>query len=110
MAKFLLGTLWLAASVYLGYALTDRSFAFLEAGPDAEGGGFAEILDIDPKAISERLPAPGEDPESWYASLPEEEQSCLRRAVSDTTFQAALRGEEVQLTASETLAVSLCLK
>ena len=112
MMRFLLGTAWLAASVYAGYLLTARSFAFLEDpgfgfGADAP---LAQILNLDADAIRERLPAPGESPESWHASLSAEEQACLQRAVSESTLQAALRGEDVQLTAAETLAISLCLK
>jgi hypothetical protein len=112
MAKFMLGLLWLGASVYLGYVLTARSFAFLEdpgfgLGEDAP---FTQLMQLDVEAVSENLPAPGEDPATWYASLPPETQACLRASVSEERFRAALAGEELKPTPAEALAISTCLQ
>lgn len=112
MGKFLLGLAWLGASVYLGYVLTDRSFAFLEEpglglGEDAP---LTQVLQLDFEAVTENLPDPGEDPATWYASQSPETQACLRSSVSEERFQAALAGEEIQPTPAEALALANCLK
>lgn len=112
MGKFLLGLLWLAASVYAGYRLTEHSFRFLkEPGFGlGEAAPLTQILEFDPGALKEKLPTEGENPESWYASQPPETQACLRTAVGEENFQAALSGKEIRPTPPQMLAVAACLK
>lgn len=112
MAKFFLGLLWLSASVYIGYVMTGRSFAFLEEPGFGlgESSPFTQILKFDPQTLKEKLPQEGESPQSWYASLPPATQTCLREAVGEQVFQDALAGKELTPTPSQMLAVTSCLK
>lgn len=112
MLKFFIGLLWLAASVYLGYRLTEYSFTVVRE-PRAgvvEKSSLNKILNLAPKAIIEKLPAQGESPEDWYASLNSEEQLCLQKSVSENTLQAALAGQEITPSPLELIAISACLK
>jgi hypothetical protein len=108
---FLLGLAWFAASTYVGYRLADRSFAWLD---DLElklpTGLPTSIPAIDVEAITSKLPTQGQSPSQWYAELPPEAKSCLQESIAPARIQAALRGELTEPTASEALAIALCLK
>lgn len=112
MWKFLLGILWLAASVYLGYRLTAHSFSQIPV-PDIVGEEktpFTKMLDLVPGGLLEKLPDPSEDPAEWYAAQSPATQDCLRKAVGEEDYQAALAGEEVKPSPLQMLAIGVCLK
>lgn len=111
-ALTLLAAGWFAASVWAGYALADRSFAWVdEPGlglPPLEGLKLPSAgLDLD--ILKSKLPAPGQDPIGWLQSLAPAAQACLRAAVGEERFQAAVRAGAFDPTPQEAAAALKCL-
>ncbi len=110
---FLLGLLWLTASTYAGYRLTERSFAWVDMpnfGIETSAVGAGSPLNLDFGGIQAKLPKAGQDPAAWFKSLTSKEQSCLQASIGADRVEAALRGEVAEPTPAELLAIAKCLK
>lgn len=110
LALTLLAAGWFAASVWAGYALADRSFAWVDDALAPRGqtpGGQTPTIDFD--ALKSKLPAPGQDPIGWLQSLSPAAQACLREAVGEERFQAAVRAGAFEPTPQEMAAALKCL-
>lgn len=103
--KWLLALAWFSAAATAGYFLAERSFSFLK-----DPLPFLDALAIDPQELRDKLPQEGEDPASWYESLPAETRACLRAALGEEAFAAALAGRETVPTTEQAVKAALCLK
>ncbi|MFA5854066.1 MAG: hypothetical protein WC866_03185 [Patescibacteria group bacterium] len=103
---FVLVLLWFGASVYAGYRLTERSFAWVyEPNFGAVQGGEApKAPALNLETLKEKIP-----PQllEQAKTLSPQQMLCLQASIKPSRIQAALDG---QMTAEEAAAVQTCLK
>lgn len=100
---FLLALLWFSGSVYAGYRLTERSFAWI-AVPNF-GLTVPAVSDIG--AAKAGLPSVSPALLDQFKNLSPATLACLRVTIAPDRIQAALQG---QLTPQETAAAAKCFK
>ena len=112
MVKFLLALLWLGIFTYAGYALTVRSFSFLDQPSPGLKESFLnfDLGKINLGGLADKFPDSNTSPNEWYANLTKAQQKCISSSVDPARLNAALGGEELEPTPLEAIKVANCLK
>jgi hypothetical protein len=102
---FLLALAWFSASVYAGYRLTERSFAWIgDAEIPAPAAAPEETIVTDLKELTTMTPAQLQEEAK---KLSPAQMLCLRASIAPDRVSAALSGA---LTPEEAAAVRKCLE
>jgi hypothetical protein len=103
---FVLVLLWFGASVYAGYRLTERSFAWVYEPGFGVVGESAVPSAVVPNLEALKAKVPPQLLEQAKTLSPQQ-MLCLQASIKPSRIQAALDG---QMTAEEAAAVQTCLK
>lgn len=107
VGAFLLAALWFAGSVYVGYRLTERSFAWigeLGAFPPPVVVTKEEAFVIDFEDLKDRTP---EELKAMAKDLSPQQLLCLRAMIAPDRISAVLVGD---ITPQEAEAAKKCLE